>query len=215
MKYNPNHHHRKSMRLQGYDYSQEGIYFVTLCVKNRECLFGEIKDGEMILNDFGKIAAEEWINTEKIRDNIRIHEYVVMPNHIHGIIEIVYKKKNESDIKEKEEEGNNNFKSPSQTIGAIVRGYKIATIKKIKRMGDCTGECRGELQFALTNTTTPHHTDDRKGESQFAPTHAPTIWQRNYYDIIIRDQKSYEKIATYIINNPQNWNNDNLNTKQS
>src|SRR5690554_1246824 len=89
MKYNPEKHHRCSIRLKGYDYSQPGLYFITLCVQNRHCLFGEIENGEMICNEYGKIATTEWINTESIRDNIRLHEYIIMPNHIHGIIEII------------------------------------------------------------------------------------------------------------------------------
>ncbi len=89
MKYNSEKHHRRSIRLKGYDYSQSGLYFITICVQNRHCLFGEIENDEMILNEYGKIAATEWINTESIRDNIRLHEYIIMPNHIHGIIEIV------------------------------------------------------------------------------------------------------------------------------
>ena len=154
MKYNSEKHHRRSIRLKGYDYSQSGLYFITICVQNRHCLFGEIENDEMILNEYGKIAATEWINTESIRDNIRLHEYIIMPNHIHGIIEIIDRK----------------------------------------------GDCRGESQFAPT-----------------APT-APTIkslnykiWQRNYYEHIIRDEKSHQIISEYIITNPQKWDIDKLN----
>ena len=143
MKYNSEKHHRRSIRLKGYDYSQSGLYFITICVLNRHCLFGEIENDEMILNEYGKIAATEWINTESIRDNIRLHEYIIMPNHIHGIIEIIRTGDGKGDGKG---EGKGElqfapttttttttaFKSPSQTIGSIVRGYKIATIKKIK-----------------------------------------------------------------------------------
>ena len=167
MKYNSEKHHRRSIRLKGYDYSQSGLYIITICVQNRHCLFGEIENDEMILNEYGKIAATEWINTESIRDNIRLHEYIIMPNHIHGIIEIIDRK----------------------------------------------GDCRGESQFAQNK-------DDCKGELQFAPT-APTaptikslnykIWQRNYYEHIIRDEKSYQRISEYIITNPQKWDIDKLN----
>ena len=161
MVYNPNIHHRTSIRLKGYDYSQAGLYFITLCCQDRANLFGDIKNDILHLNAYGKIAATEWANTENIRDNVHIHEYIIMPNHIHGIIEItgesefaerreelrIDSKKGESKFDSKEGElgiapstgelqfaptGNNKFKSPSQTIGAIIRGYKIATIKKIK-----------------------------------------------------------------------------------
>jgi putative transposase len=82
------HRKRRSIRLQGYDYSQAGAYFVTLCIQNRECLFGDIVNGEMRLNEAGRIVAEEWLKTAEIRDEIELDEWVVMPNHFHGILVI-------------------------------------------------------------------------------------------------------------------------------
>jgi REP element-mobilizing transposase RayT len=90
MKFNPDIHHRRSIRLKGYDYSQEGLYFVTICTQNRECLFGEITNGEMQLNPMGEIAQAEWIKTGQMRPNIQLHESIIMPNHIHGIIQITH-----------------------------------------------------------------------------------------------------------------------------
>jgi REP element-mobilizing transposase RayT len=78
--------HRRSVRLRGYDYSRSGAYFVTLCVQNGVCLFGEIADGEMILNPLGKLASEEWLKSAVIRPGIQLDEFVVMPNHFHGIV---------------------------------------------------------------------------------------------------------------------------------
>jgi putative transposase len=85
---NNNLHHRRSIRLAEYDYSSEGGYFITIVTQDRECLFGEVIDGEMHLNNFGKIVWEEWYRTAKLRPNIVLieDEFVVMPNHIHGII---------------------------------------------------------------------------------------------------------------------------------
>lgn len=209
MAYNPNIHHRRSIRLKGYDYSQEGLYFITICCQNRDQLFGHIENGEMILNDFGKIAQEEWANSGIIRDNILIHEYIIMPNHIHGIIEILFKKGESKDSKNFGELGIA-LKSPSQTIGSIIRGYKIATIKKIKDyiLSEEKNKEREEREEREEST----------GELQFAPT-APTptekikslnfkIWQRNYYENIIRDDRAYHNISNYIINNPQKWGKD-------
>ena len=187
MKYDPQRHHRRSIRLKGYDYSQAGLYFITICTQNRAHLFGDIENGEMILNPFGKIAAEEWVNTEKVRDQVRIHDFVIMPDHIHGIIEILYTGESKFAPTEK-----NQFKSPSQTIGAIVRGFKIATIKKIKEF------IQGNLGGISSST----------GELQFAPTLDFKIWQRNYYEHIIRNETAYERIAQYIIDNPKNWGRD-------
>jgi len=86
MKYNPKIHHRRSIRLKGYDYSQTGAYFVTICTKNRECLFGEIVNGKIKLDDGGKIAEQCWIDIPKHFPNAIMDEFVIIPNHIHGIV---------------------------------------------------------------------------------------------------------------------------------
>ena len=88
-KYDPDIHHRRSVRLKGYDYSHDGYYFVTICTQNRRCLFGEIKNRAMILNDAGKMIDCWWNKLKNKYANIEIDEYVVMPNHCHGIINIV------------------------------------------------------------------------------------------------------------------------------
>ncbi|MDR4496468.1 MAG: hypothetical protein MRK02_00845 [Candidatus Scalindua sp.] len=88
MKYNPEKHNRRSIRLKEYDYSQAGAYFVTICSWNRKCLFGEIIHGEVVLNEYGHVAMGEWIKTSTLRPNIELDTYVVMPNHFHGILMI-------------------------------------------------------------------------------------------------------------------------------
>jgi len=88
MKFDPYKHHRRSIRLKEYDYAQPGWYFITVCSFNREFLFGNITDQQMILNAYGRIVEKEWIKTSKIRNNVFIDEYIIMPNHIHGIIVI-------------------------------------------------------------------------------------------------------------------------------
>jgi len=86
MTYNPDIHHRHSIRLKDYDYSQNGAYFVTICTWQRECLFGEIVNGEMVLNDMGLIVVDEWEKTAIVRKNVILDEFVLMPNHFHGVI---------------------------------------------------------------------------------------------------------------------------------
>ncbi len=86
MRYDPDTHHRRSIRLQGYDYGSAGVYFVTICAQGGECLFGEIRNGEMNLNRFGQIVQEEWQNTAARRVDVELDGFVVMPNHFHGII---------------------------------------------------------------------------------------------------------------------------------
>jgi REP element-mobilizing transposase RayT len=207
MTFNPQIHHRKSIRLKGYDYSKTGLYFITLCVEDKQHLFGDVIDGKMILNPLGQIANDEWLNTSNIRDNILLHEFIIMPNHFHSIIEINFKKgKNDQSI--------GAFKSPSQTIGSIIRGYKIATTKKIKDFLKEENIRTGELQFAPISESISSESEialyskSNSGELQFAPTINSKIWQRNYYENIIRDEKAYQNISNYIKNNPAKWHED-------
>ena len=143
-KYNPDTHHRRSIRLKGYDYSQSGLYFITLCTIDRTCMFGNVVEGKMQLNDIGQLVEQEWLNTIKIRhDDVRLHNYIVMPNHFHAIIEIRRGESHspqsdssqshlsQSDPSSITNECNINgndlpqrMKSPSKTVGAIVRGFR-------------------------------------------------------------------------------------------
>ena len=86
MKYDPSRHHRRSIRLKGYDYSQAGAYFITLCAQDRECLFGEVVDGEMRLNDAGRMIESVWNEIPLFYPGVDIDEFAVMPNHVHGIV---------------------------------------------------------------------------------------------------------------------------------
>ena len=87
-RYNPDKHHRRTIRLCGYDYAQEGLYFVTVCCQGRVCLFGEIVDGEMILNPAGRMVEKCWLDIPKHFPHAVLHDYIIMPNHVHGIIEL-------------------------------------------------------------------------------------------------------------------------------
>jgi REP element-mobilizing transposase RayT len=180
--YDPKKHHRRSIRLKGYNYSSEGFYFITICTEGRRCLFGTIINGKMVLNDYGKIVDNEWQNTIKIRNgDVVLHEYVIMPNHIHAIIQIhrgVSHTPNEISHTPNEishtpneishtpnEVSHTPFQSPSKTLGAIIRGFKGAVSKQIGK----------------------------------------SIWQRNYYESIINDKQAFENISKYIRNNPAKW----------
>ena len=185
-RYDPEKHHRHSIRLFGYDYSCEGVYFVTICCHHKVCLFGEIVDGEMMLNDAGRIAEQEWLNTENIRSgDVALHDFVIMPNHMHAIIEIIHSPRRgvshtpldvcpdvSTDTSPTDTRGvcDTPLQSPSRTLGAIIRGYKSAVSK--------------QLGFS--------------------------VWQRNYYEHIIRCGRSYRFITAYILDNPANWSDDEL-----
>ena len=183
-------HHRRSIRLKGYDYAQEGLYFITICCFENKHLFGKIVDWVMVLNDAGKIAEKCWLEIPEHFKNVVLHAFVIMPNYVHGILEIKGAEKgNEGDgaltgaKKEAEFEKKNIMKgakdfspilkSPSRTIGSVVRGFKIGVTKWMRQ-----------------------HTD------------VVNVWHRNYYDIIIRNGQSYNNISKYIVNNPINWRDD-------
>lgn len=177
---------RRSIRLKGYDYSQAGLYFVTICCQDRICRFGKVVNGEMALNEYGQIAYNEWLKTPDIRKNVELDEFVIMPNHIHGIIRLMDRGGLHSpglhspglhspELHSPEISGvrGTPLRSPSQTVGAIIRGYKSSVTKQL-----------GLLDF---------------GEK---------LWQRNYHDHIIRDEQSHIRISEYIINNPAKWTDD-------
>jgi REP element-mobilizing transposase RayT len=175
--YNPNIHHRKSIRLKGYDYSQAGLYFITICCQDRICHFGDVVNGKMVCNEYGKIAYNEWMNTVNIRKNVELGEFIIMPNHIHGIIQLLGRGESNSPDNGNESNSPDNggvcktpLRSPSQTIGAIVRGYKSSVTKQLGFDGK--------------------------------------LWQRNYYEHIIKNEKSYQTITEYIINNSAKWADD-------
>jgi len=209
--YNPNIHHRRSIRLKGYDYSQAGLYFITICVQDRKCLFGEIVGVEnlqpkMVYNDAGKIANECWLEIPKHFPNVVLHDHIIMPNHVHGIIELIKSglnnvsgtsvgvenfqpqqspNKSLSSIRvENFQPQRNEFqKIIPHSIGSIVRGFKTGVTKWLR-----------ENNVGIV------------GVQNFEPQQP--IWQRNYYEHIIRDEKSYFRISEYIINNPKNWKED-------
>ena len=190
MKYDPNKHNRRSIRLPGYDYSQAGAYFVTICVEQRKCLFGEIIDGQMVLNQYGEIVAQEWQQSSVIRKEIEFDVWVVMPNHFHGIV-MIQNTIRECDRDRVRVNDNNhvgaNGRSPlrsdspqrmkPKSLSSLMAGFKSITTKKINILRDTPGT---------------------------------KLWQRNYYDRIIRNQDAMDKIRQYIVNNPVSWDIDQL-----
>src|SRR4030042_3695180 len=90
MKHDPERHDRRSIRLPEYDYAQAGAYFITICTNNQECLFGEMTDGAVLLSEFGEIAVDEWVGAPNVRENVGLDAFVVMPNHLHGVVIITH-----------------------------------------------------------------------------------------------------------------------------
>lgn len=195
----PQPHHRRSIRLPGYDYASAGAYFITVCTHDRECLFGQIVNGEMRLNALGEIVRAEWEKSAAIRAEIELGPYVIMPNHFHAIVMIVddgrgdplrgqagrctgdqpVARTEELPIAPTDEPGTRVRPTgpKPKSIGAIIAGFKSAATTRI---------------------------------NQIRNTPAAPVWQRNYYDHIIRDEASYQNIAAYILNNPAQWEQDQL-----
>ena len=198
MPYNPNIHHRRSIRLKGYDYSQAGLYFITICIQDRECFFGNIVNGEMILNDAGKMADNEWGKIPDRFINVQLHEHIVMPNHFHAIMEIV---------------GATLVVAPDGTTVApdgttVAPGNEIVGNENGQPQGIAPTKPKtvGDIVGAFQSIVTVEYI---RGVKQLDwPPFNGKLWQRNYWEHIIRDEQSYRRIFNYIINNPKNWKGD-------
>jgi len=200
--YNPEIHHRQTLRLQGYDYSRPGLYFITICTQHREVLFGDVVDGRMVLNAGGRIAQTCWLDIPNHFPHAILDEFVIMPNHVHGIIMITelngndggggetgakdisphqeQKQSSDNNISPPQKQSSDNnispqqgFRSPSGTIGSMIRGFKIGVTKWFRQN-----------------------------------TGIYTVWQRNYYENIVHSEKSLIRIRKYIIANPLKWQAD-------
>jgi putative transposase len=172
VKFDPKEHHRRSIRLKEYDYSQAGAYFVTIVTWQWEYLFGEIGNGEMILNEIGEIVREEWERTAAVRHNVELGEYVIMPNHVHGILVFVGATRRVAPTT-----------TTSQTLqprslGAIMAQFKSIVTKRINGLQNVSGR---------------------------------PVWQRNYYEHIIRNEREMDRITRYIEANPLRWVDDDEN----
>jgi REP element-mobilizing transposase RayT len=175
--YNPDIHNRHSIRLREYDYSQMGAYFVTICTQNRECLFGNIVDGKVILNDAGRMVESIWNELPQHYKGVETDEFIVMPNHFHGIIVLVGAglalPRIDTTIRH-----NQGAASSAPTLGDIVRTFKSKSTIYVNRLLVRTGQ---------------------------------RLWQRNYYEHIIRTEDELNRLREYIIDNPTQWAFDNEN----
>ena len=160
---------RRSIRLKNYDYSQVGGYFVTICTRNKQCLFGQIKDNQMKLNHLGAIVRQYWQEIPEHFPHVESDTFVIMPNHIHGILWI----KESPTQKHQSCEFGQAIKG---SIPSIVRAFKAIVTKDINAISQ------------LPSTS--------------------LVWQRNYYEQIIRDERMLLNIREYIMNNPLNWQQD-------
>jgi len=194
----PRQRKRRSIRLKGFDHGEPGYYFVTICTQDRKPLFGVIKNGAMLLNVFGKIVDRQWQNIENLFKNVSLGAYVIMPNHIHGIIQI-----QDSPV------GATLAVAPDQetSVGATlaVAQNRRATVKvaptnallatnKPPVLGDMVGAFKSLCIYDYLE--------------QGLPKQSGRTWQRNYYEHIVRDDRSLANIHDYILDNPANWASD-------
>ncbi|MDL1896146.1 hypothetical protein FBQ82_07730 [Anaerolineae bacterium CFX7] len=193
MKFNSDQHHRRSIRLKGYDYTQQGAYFVTIVTHARECLFGAIQNGAMQSNDKGNAVAECWNALPRHFRHVELDVFVMMPNHLHGILVFVWdavdwrwdetNRRGEAltDTGATTERAVNVNASPlprgtqSRSLNAVIQNFKSVSTRKLNQMRDSRGAA---------------------------------VWQRNYYEHIIRNERDLERIRAYIVNNPAAWSDD-------
>ncbi|GBC99978.1 hypothetical protein HRbin17_02511 [bacterium HR17] len=186
MRYDPEKHHRRSIRLKGYDYSREGAYFVTICTQDRLCLFGEVVEGEMRLNDAGQMVERWWVELNRKFPGVRTDEYIIMPNHFHGIIVIVGADPCVCHDDEMVAHANQMGTHAGAPLPKIIQWFKTMTTNEY---------IRGVKQSGWT-------------------PFRRRLWQRNYYEHIIRNEDSLNRIRHYIATNPLRWHLDRENPER-
>jgi len=186
--------HRVSIRLRGYDYAQTGAYFVTICTHRRQCLFGEIHNGQMQVNEAGNMVQENWEALPGRFPFLVTDNFVIMPNHLHGIVCLVGQEMMTA-------------AAPSAAApgeGELVREEKTGE-EYCHPQGTQSGTV-GRVVQAFKSITTHQYTQGVK-QSGWSPFEA-RVWQRNYYEHIIRHEDALDSIRTYIVANPANWADD-------
>jgi len=208
MPYNPKEHHRRSTRWFGYDYTQAGAYFVTACVQGHTCLFGEIIDGEMRLNDAGRMVQAAWNQLPDHYPVVETDAFVVTPNHVHGIIRLAF----DPAIRGPDPNGRPDAcRKPDPTVWAGPRACPNETGQPRGVAPTSGGRplSLGDVVHRFKTLTTKRYADGVKqqGWSPFPGR----LWQRNYYEHVIRSEASLSRIRQYITTNPISWTADNEN----
>ncbi len=227
MGYNPQRHHRRSIRLKGYDYTSPGAYFVTICTQDHVCTFGEVVEGDMRLNPYGRVVNTYWSRIPRHFPHVTLDAWAVMPNHVHGIIVIT------------DAPSSGDTSSPVDKRGCGRRGEAIPVRPTVMEDGNGPTACPVEnddagiasplqtSQHASRHPTPPPHPRGAPSRSLGAIVgnfksittrringmkHTPggQVWQRNYWEHIIRNERAFQRIRQYIENNPALWEQDQL-----
>jgi len=190
-------HRRRSIRLSGYDYSQPGAYFVTICTLNRACLFGDIVNGVMQLNPIGRMVQECWRAIPQHFPHVVLDAFVVMPNHVHGILVIV----------EKTNAGAAHSAGAMRSVGA--------THASPLQNDNTPTRPRGPKRQSIASIVGSFKSAVTKCINEYRGTPGAPVWQRNYYEHIIRTEESLNRIREYILQNPLRWHLDRENPERT
>jgi putative transposase len=195
MPYDPDKHHRRSVRLKDFDYSQPGAYYVTLCTIGRLCLFGEVVDGIMILNDMGRIVEDCWHELPAHYPHVALDAIVIMPNHVHAVIVLVERPDVGADFSSGSDHPRpykRNIDLPERSALANTRDMSRHALPEIVRAFKASSTFRARRLY-------------RQRDFQ--------VWQRNYYERIVRSEDELNAIRAYIACNPGGWDEDDENPR--
>lgn len=192
MTYNPAIHRRRSIRLQGYDYGQPGLYFLTICTAGSLYIFGEIINQKMVPNELGDIVELVWNELSQHYPCVTPMAFVTMPNHVHGIIHVG------AQLSGRDESRPYIMENIGDPVGAqFIAPYNAVTPDALKIPKTPIGEIVRGFKARCTYAI-----------NQLRQTPGVPVWQRNYHDHIIRDEETYLKITEYIQTNPLRWKED-------
>ncbi len=204
---------RRSIRLRGYDYSQAGAYFITICTQNRRCLFGEIVHGGMRLNAAGKMVQTVWDEIPAYYPGIDIDEFIIMPNHIHGIVTIVgAAPRGRPDTRSRRAWGEGQAQGPAPTRGPAPTGGFALTGDSPAGESASTRLSLPDVVHRFKTMTTKRYVDGVKRNNW--PPFPGRLWQRNYWEHVVRNESELNRIREYIRHNPAKWQLDKLRPNQ-
>jgi REP element-mobilizing transposase RayT len=204
MKFDPQIHHRQSLRWRGYDYASEGAYFLTICTQGRICLLSKIEKGIILPGEIGGMIESAWLDLPLRFPTIGLDYYAIMPNHFHGIIFL-----NDS--------GADTRPAPTSNSGADTRPAPTSNSGADTRPAPTSNSgadtrptpTLGDIVCAFKSLTTREYA--RGVRESGWPMFEKRLWQRNYYEHVIRNEDELNRIREYVIENPANWDQDEEN----
>ena len=193
MEFYPKIHRRRSIRLQGYDYSQSGAYYVTIVAHGRECLFGQVNNTEMQLNQFGQIVLRAWFDLPNHYPHVELGMFCVMPNHVHAVIVL-------------NDDGRGGSISDNDGLQTVATPNDVSMSNHPKT--------RPYKKHPLSEIVRAFKSFSAKRINALRKTQGIPVWQRNYYEHIIRNDDEHNRIQLYIESNPVNWMEDHENPEK-